>query len=138
MKLSLGKIHLAGLGLAVGAMGQMLLLPRSFCKGVTGTFFLILFLLPWLPTHFVSFFRVPPCSPRAFAKTIRFSVSLYLLNLCFAELTHFLLGIRQDVPVEMIAQSLALGGLLNFLILIPAIRWAISFDRECRVSRPTD
>lgn len=119
----MGKINIAGYGLAVGALGQTLLLSKVLQR-LPSWFILVPLLGPWLLVHVISFCRVPPCGPRRFAQILIIAMTWYSLDtfvIDVIEMMWILLPTRpSDWSVTTIAHALCYGSVVSFIVLIPA------------------
>lgn len=124
----MGKINIAGYGLAIGAVGQALLLDALIHKLPVWLIFMPL-LVPWLIVHAVSFCRIAPCGPRRFAQILFIAMAWYFFDALVCELIWLLVPTgRADLTVATIAHLLCYGSVMSFIVLIRAIREARNYQ----------
>lgn len=128
----MGKINISAFGLAVGALGQYLLLGNLFDRVPQWLLFAPL-LGPWLLLYVISFCRVAPCGPGRFAQLLIIAISWYSVNEVMSELVWLLAPTsRSRVYSAILPHVLSFGSALVFIPLTRAIRWA----RDCQANEP--
>ena len=122
----MGKINVAAYGMALGVIGQSLLLAPRF--GHVSLWAFLPLLGPWLLAHVISFCRVAPCGPRLFALLLSASMWWYLLDTLVCELLWMLAPTAASrVPLAVIAHAIAYGGASSFMVLVRTVREARTF-----------
>lgn len=114
----MGKINVASYALAVGAIGQALLLGHLPDRIPHWLVFVPL-LGPWLIGHVISFCRVAPCGPRRFAQILTFAMVWYSLDAFVCELSWLLVpASRSQMYSAVIPHVLCWGSALSFIVLM--------------------
>ena len=117
-----GLINVAGYGLALGSVGQALLIVLGFPK-VPFWMLYVPLLIPWLLVHVISFSRAAPCGPRRFYQILLVAMSWYAINTLVAEVSYFALEVAPPrYPVAIPRLLIICGGAISFPVLIRAVR----------------
>ena len=128
----MGRINIAGWGLAVGAVGQALLLGHLSDR-VPSWLIFVPSCGPWLLVYVISFCRVAPCGPGRFAQILIVAIAWYSINKFACELIWLLVpASRSQMYSAVIPHALCLGSAFSFIVLIRAVRDA----REYRTNHP--
>jgi hypothetical protein len=123
----MGKINVAAYGMALGTLGQALMLARRPGAYPSWAMFLLL-LGPWILVHLISFCKVPPCGPKRFAQILSISMWWYSFDtLCCELLWVFAPTSTSRLSVAVFAHAFAYGGATSFIVLIRAVRAARTF-----------
>jgi hypothetical protein len=119
-----GRINVAGYGLALGALGQSLLLNRFVGKMPFWLYFVPL-LGPWLLVHVISFCRVAPCGPRRFAQMLIIAMAWYTFDTLVCELVWLLDPAGRSLMYSAaIPLVLCYGSAAVFIVFVSAVREA--------------
>jgi hypothetical protein len=125
----MGKINITAYGLAVGTLGQSLLLGNLFDR--VPHWLMLALLGPWLLLHVISFCRLAPCGPRRFAQLLIIAMAWYSLDTVMCELVWlFVPTSRSCMYSETLPHVLCYGGALAFIPLSRAIRWARDYQSD--------
>ena len=123
----MGKINISAFGLAIGAVGQSLLLGHLFDR-LPHWLLLAPLLGPWLLVYVVSFCRVAPCGPGRFAQLLVIAFTWYSIDTVICELVWLLVPTsRSQMYSATIPHVLCYGGALTFLVLTRAVRSASNY-----------
>jgi hypothetical protein len=123
----MGKINVAAYGMALGTIGQALLLARRFGAFPSWALFLPL-LGPWILVHVISFCRVAPCGPKRFAHILISSMWWYSFDTLVCELLWMFAPTGNSRFADaVVAHAFAYGGAISFIALIRAVREARTF-----------
>jgi len=118
----MGRINVAGWVLALGAVGQSLMLGNVITK-IPFWIVFVPFLGPYLVIHVISFCRVAPCGPRRFAQILTFAMAWYVVDTLDCELIWlFLPAKRSHMYPVAVPHVLAYGCAVSFVILLRGIR----------------
>jgi hypothetical protein len=125
----MGRVNIVGLGLALGALGQGLLIGPFHYKVLS---WLVIATLagPYLLVYPIPFCRVEPCGPGRFAQILVIAMVWYSIDTFVCELFWLLAptGRTHDVPIAVIAHGLCYGSALGFIELRRAVRDARNFE----------
>jgi hypothetical protein len=124
----MGRINVAGYGLAIGAIGQALLL-NALSHWFSAWLIFIPLLVPWLMVHVVSFCKVAPCRPRRFAQILSIAMAWYVFDALLCELIWLFIPTGRAIGLSAaIAHLLCYGSALCFIVLIHAVREARKYQ----------
>jgi len=122
----MGTINVAAYGMALGAIGQALLLTRRLGAFPIWPIFVLL-LGPWILAHVISFCRVAPSGPRRFALLLSVAIWWYSFDTTVCELLWMSATAASRIADAAIAHAIAYGGASSFIVLIRAVRSAKTF-----------
>jgi hypothetical protein len=115
----LGKLNIASLSLAVGAMGQYWFYGRSF-SSIPAWIIVTILLLPWLITFTITLSKRPPFGPRPLRFCLLFVMCLYALLTISAEVLDLFLHLPQDGHFSVTAARIMMY--VGLICFIPFIR----------------
>jgi hypothetical protein len=114
----LGVLNIASFTLALGAIGQMLLLGMPSSHVLTRIMF-ALFLVPWLTIFTVSFCRRAPIGPRGFRNCLSFAMCWYVVATVLVETRYRLLPAWPNQHVQVVTAQALIGlGAAGFVVFI--------------------
>jgi hypothetical protein len=128
----LGKVHIAGYCLAIGALGQRVLYKGVFPHFPEWIVWTVLF-LPWLTVYTISFFKRPPVSPQRFRQCLVFAMCWYAGATLLVEILHMVVhpSPSEHFP-NSVARLLAYGGALSFIVFIQACAFLRHYETTHR------
>lgn len=117
----MGSLHIAGWGLAVGAVGQAALYYPLFPHAPLWLIMLPLF-LPWLTVYTISFCRQAPFGPRPFRYCLMFAMCWYATATLLAEALNLVIrpAPRGHFPITL-AWVLIFVGVLSFIVFVRTV-----------------
>lgn len=116
----LGRLHLSGMSLLVGAMGLSWFYGRMVVA-VPKCLVCTALMLPWLTVHTIAFCNVPPFGPKPFRRCLLGAVCAYASLAVVAEILHLAYRVPADssIPVAA-ARALMYTGCLGCIPLTRA------------------
>ncbi len=123
----MGTINIAGYVLALGAMGQALMLGNP-AHIVHFWLIWVPLLGPYLLVHVISFCRVAPCDPRRFVQLLTIAMAWYVTDTLICESVWLLIpASRSHTYPAAIPHLLCYGCALAFVVLLQAVRDARAY-----------
>jgi hypothetical protein len=125
----MGRLNITSLGLALGSVGQTLLVAPVFTR--FGRLAFAVALVPWLITYTITFCRQPPCGIRAFRKTLWFSLGWHAAVTILAEMLQFFFRTPAlDKTQFFVARCLMYSSLVSYVVFIRVCHSLRQMERE--------